>query len=395
MVTHRFLELFPRMVGQAYSLRAHGCSISTLATGLVQYSVISADNLGLVIIWDTKTRRPRVKWQAHQETILTVKQISEKLVLTQLRDSLVKFWNVLESPPKEVFELPINSLNFCNVWYNEGYLFTPASVDSNKFDLYFIDEEMEFSRILAAICPHSLYMGQDDVPIDIQRIDDSAETDPTGSRNDFGIIMRMFYVPETCNLFLGFESGHVMGVHVDLHQKSAAVFYCESVHSPNPVMSLGYVENCLISGSTNNKIFVHDIQASSQHTRRIRLGHSGIQTLLIDPVTTNFLTLGFWDGSIQQIDWKESSPEPRFLLQRQVPRVDVTSTNTTSVNAQESSSLKEAIKLTAMTYLNPQSPKCETSTKKSYRDIIKSKAMNVVPMLFAGYEDGTIIAYTA
>lgn len=161
------------MLSQTYGLRGHGQRIDRLAT--FNNTIVSADSSGSITIWDLTKRRPFQVWKAHSDAILTLVQIDETHLLTHSRDSNVRIWSITDrrriestgmnaiavspdsliedtksnldqqkSPillndsksPEMIFELPVNALNFCNVVQHDKYLITPATTDSEKFDVY-------------------------------------------------------------------------------------------------------------------------------------------------------------------------------------------------------------------------------------------------------------------
>lgn len=117
---------------------------------LLLASLVSADENGWVVWWDLGTKRPLGTWRAHESTIVTVQQMGIHWdadvpqlhrntfgkLLTHGRDNCVRIWDLFRvssfssmdwnlckvlhktrdtARNPDVYEIPVNALNFCNV----------------------------------------------------------------------------------------------------------------------------------------------------------------------------------------------------------------------------------------------------------------------------------------
>lgn len=357
---------------QLFTLRNHKASVTCIASfKLDEVFLVSGDKDGMVIVWDVAVRRNKYIWQGHTDSILSILQWNQYLI-TQARDSSVKIWNFGKNEPEEVLDIPINSLNFCNIAMFSNYLFTPATVDSNNFDCYKIDQDLTISRVIANFDCYKLVHG------DVIEINPDAN-----ARNDFGIIMKLHYVSDY--LIVAFESGDLVVLKVDWNNDvdktsknnrlilnkdpRVSLVYHNSTHSPNPVTCVSFNQT-LFSGSTNKTILNHNIKDNT--SQAITLNNAGVLQII---VLDNTLIVGFWNGLIE-IRYGTNEP---YILSRSTPSESLLDTP------------KANIKLSSLFLYHPQA---KPQTKNSYRNIIKSKRNINSPILFAGYEDGIIAAYS-
>jgi WD40 repeat protein len=371
------------MYKQLFTLKSHTQSVSSVASyHNGQWFIVSGDTDGNLVLWDLTTRRPIITWKGHDGNILSIKQW-HNYIMTQSRDSSLKIWKISDNATKEMFQLPTNSLNFCNFETFQDYVFVPASVDSNNFDCYKINPStFDFTRVISNFDPFSLLYD---------------EVVDSNGRNNFGIIMKLAYIPTKNTLAVAFESGDLLALHIDWNQNEVvttettsatgskivdkllinkdptiSLLYHNSSHSPNPITAMAIGDNSIISGSTNNKIIVHDIENGTFEI--IKVGSSGIQS--IAKLNTSFL-IGYWNGTIEA----RSDSNQLFTISRATPSV----TN--------SETPKSAIKLTSLLLLVPEIIESQTT---SYKQLVQSKRKSIhnSPLLISGYEDGVIVVHS-
>lgn len=282
-----------------FSLRAHAAPV--VAFCVAGDSPASGDASGVVVVWDMRTRRPRLRWKAHQGHIYTLKAVDGGL-LSHGRDNAVRFWDLhdLGSPR---FEMPVNSLNFCNVDSCLQLLATPGTQNADTFDIYRIQGQ-QLARVVAGV-------GSDTAAADL------------GLRGGHGSVMRLLFVDDSL-LFVGYESGVVRGYRVrfpvakqvrqphdafvlnkDAHV--TVVFEC-GLQKPHPVLSLEHDadQNCVFVGSAAQKLLKIDLAALHAAVRTPNLnvsvfntGHHGAQAL---SCSHSHLAVGFWDGAVLVYD---------------------------------------------------------------------------------------------
>lgn len=277
------------------SLRGHKSSVSCIAR--VQDDLVSADRDGWVVLWNLTTKRPRALWKAHQGQILTLKYTAMGL-LTHGRDSELRLWNLSESslrgcssdvsvvgneeePKKPQYEeLPVNALNFCNVDFwelpSEGLkknalVVTPASVDSDNFDVYKISSDGSTFAIQRVIENFAIRFAQS-IKLDLEEINDP---DLILKQRGHGIVMRLRFISENL-LFVGYESGALFGLDIrplvrDLVKKADRLVINTGYkvtlkcalkgHTPLPILSLEYDNDSkvILCGSASKKILRVDL----------------------------------------------------------------------------------------------------------------------------------------
>ncbi|RCK64875.1 ASTRA-associated protein 1 [Candida viswanathii] len=357
-------------MSQQFTLRSHKSSITYIyPSPTIPTELYTADSTGFLIKWDLTTRRPVSSWQAHTDTVLTISSLQGRL-LTHSRDNTIKVWDNTTC----VMEVPCNALNFSNVVVlHDEVLITPASINSNNVDVYRVTLAWGITRLMADVNVHLL------VETGV------VFTDEVGSRNDYGIIMKMHVLDDV--VYVGFESGDVVGLQLVLPQATVknssanndtlvinqsaklVVKYHDATHVPNPVISLLSFKGSLVSGSTTNKVVVHTYPPEV-----LKVEHSGVQAILND--ADKDLIIGFWNGEIR-------CGETR--IHRDVPMVQNSSADDRS---------KSVKKLTFMALLEPKEDEEGVGDgKNKYSLLIRAKKLLTATILLVGYEDGSIVAY--
>lgn len=372
----------------AFTLRGHSSSIVALER--FPKSIISADSSGLVIRWDLPLKRKLYSWQAHLDLILTLQYIGGSHLLTHSRDSHLRIWNLTQDSAIEIFELPVNALNFSNVVSFDEYLITPATINSNNFDIYkLVDDTV--NRVVTNFSAYDLYVKENRVV--------SISNSELG-RNDFGIIMRMDFLAGNI-LSLGFESGHVVVMKIDLleattttsitshttsklvinREPKISLIYASEAHIPNPVTTLTHNGTTVFSGSTNKKVFLHDIATDLSEFKVIKSSSAGIRSLAVRKNSTSVL-IGHWNGTIEEILESNQVLE----IRRDVPVVDLVK----SISNSEAKRIN-SVKLTCMILLEAEKAK---TILGSYKNRAVSRRLNTEDdLIYAGYDDGVIFAY--
>ncbi|KAM9893874.1 hypothetical protein OXX79_009074 [Metschnikowia pulcherrima] len=322
-----------------FSLRAHKAALTCIAHHLG--TIVSSDRDGWIIIWNITSRRPMALWKAHEGHILTLKSTPLGL-MSHGRDSMIRIWNVahnelercskngsdispvgsspaagLPKPPHA--EIPVNALNFCNIDFFDGLLITPATVNSENFDLYKVSDpfgEFNFERLLHNVSPQDIQKSDNLV----EEIDGVSGTD---KRSGHGIVMQTLFVNQNL-FFVGYESGAVYGFrikHANIDKSSEGerlvvfsdynlrVVFSSLDHKPSPVLSLALDQttHVLYTGSASKQLISYDIGHLTGQMRTGKedglmkksshnLRHYGIQCIQI---TNNIVLTGFWDGVIK------------------------------------------------------------------------------------------------
>lgn len=292
----RLPALTPPMAPLRLSLRGHKAPISCIAR--YDDNLVSADRDGWIILWNLRTKRPYAVWKAHEGHILTLKQTAMGL-LSHGRDSNIRLWSLNSAsigncsketsiiaskttPPTPHFEeVPVNSLNFCNVEFwnlgslssdaTSGLVATPATVDSDNFDVYKVTNtkgDFSIQRIV-----ENFSVGN----AEIQKgaVEEVNSPELSLQLRGHGIIMRLLFVAENL-LFVGYESGaifafkleqkvidNVSGKNRTIVNNDVKVQLVMALlgHTPLPVLSLEYdsKRQILYSGSASKKLLCLDV----------------------------------------------------------------------------------------------------------------------------------------
>lgn len=468
------------------SLRGHLNDITCTEPYYVaeNVSLFSADSKGWIIWWDINTRRPNCVWKGHDSNVVTIRQICDGLLLTHSKDSDIKIWdlqifeggsrempdkkyntvlyfnvdsdveesnNILKNELLEKFPLPdnvvvpVNALNYCNVDYSNYHLITPATTDSNNFDIYQIfkpsdqigqslEERLNLKRVASNVDPWKLYKKaihhlnkELGVEFEIGNEDDILK------RDRFGIMMRILFVRDDI-FYIGYESGHLIGFYIDfsgvseiknktattdatspstkasglaglLGSKSKKSFdrtiinkdpeiklvYISDSCSPNPILSLEFDKagNRIICGSTGKQLTFHEIPKDfSQFTEakdceNYNLRHSGIQSI---SVNHGLLVVGFWDGLIKGYN---RDLDEVFKYSKRLPRINVLESNNGQVQPREQES---CMKLCTTKLVIPKERVAVSSN--DYKSLIKRKRdITTTNLLISSYYDGTITIF--
>lgn len=417
---------------QLCTLRGHLNSISCIenVNYTSQSTIITGDENGWIIWWNLNKRVPMGVWKGHDKTILTIKQIDNVRVLTHSKDCEIKIWNLssvkfnsgypdskyndlnyLQSSEDDIRRLlddfplpkfnsiPVNALNFCNVEYCQGLLITPASRDSENFDIYKVtysddnNEDFNLSRIVENFNSHKAYLKTFNILEEIN-------TDE--KRSGFGIIMKIkFITPEI--FYLGYESGHIVQFHIDIPQANVitsnnnktlinqsakvSLTYCNGFHNPNPILSIEIRDmNQLVVGSAAKKVSVHQIHYgntidTSEPTAE-NLKYKGVQALQF---TSNLAVVGFWNGIIK--GFTSNFDNLLFAYENKLPQLSCLTSN----QSNSEDKIETNIKLTNLKIMEPTM----TTTANSYKlKALQRRAITNKLTIISCYNDGNIILFT-
>lgn len=418
---------------RVFSLRGHRAPVSNITQS--GNDLVTADRDGHVIVWDLITKRCKAIWRAHDGHIVTLEKTQWGL-LTHGRDSCIRIWkgpfdkltndvSILSlTPPKpgpstqsllhpetksnlpapDHFEIPVNSLNFCNVAVCGNIIATSATRDSERFDIYQISASLSLLRLVEN---HG------------ELLEDTLE----GTRTGTGIIMRLLFVSESL-LFAGYESGRVRGYRLkrqnvdSVGEKSRLVMnkdmkvtmvMDEAAHVPQPVLTLEYDarKQLLYTGSASKKLKVYSVRhlvgtgnhgtedfgndetedfgeseiGKSQDSELsltsnpdvFNLRHYGIQSLIVG---SNIIA-GFWDGNVliftQELEKLTELERQEEFIQPENEKPD-----------------KITKKLVCLHLWRPENSATLTTRKSQMR----SRKLSSDPLLFVGHGDGLVSAYS-
>ncbi|ODQ71364.1 hypothetical protein LIPSTDRAFT_74010 [Lipomyces starkeyi NRRL Y-11557] len=131
------------------TLRAQSHPINAIAFHSSNLRLVSGDDDGWCIQWSLVTRRPLAVWKSHSAALLTVKWMSDELLLTHGRDNKLYLHRLNDSPldtdipgahdnpdnwrrPWLVTSLDVNALNFCSAaTWGTNRIAVPGTLDSD------------------------------------------------------------------------------------------------------------------------------------------------------------------------------------------------------------------------------------------------------------------------
>lgn len=372
------------METRKFSLRGHKAPVSCVAS--YRNDIVSADRDGWVVWWNLRLKRPHALWQAHTAPIITLESTHLGLV-THGKDSAVRIWNLetagaelardvsaigTECPKPLCYEIPVNSLNFCNVALSGGLLATPGTRDSDAFDIYKVTTD-SLQRV-------------------VENYGLESQSDGT-KRSGNGIVMRLLLLESL--LFVGYESGAVQGYRLknDVVSKGTkndrlilnkdtkvSLVFDEKGHSPLPILTLKYdfATQKLYTGSALKKLIVNSLShlmggtgTSDPEPQVVNLKHAGIQSVDVG----RYLAVGFWDGVVKGYtdDFEEV-----FRLERPVEQIQPEHESESEIGKANKKSL-------CLHIWTP--PPHEDTNRRALRKMEE--------LLFVGYGDGLISAFGA
>ncbi|VEU20561.1 DEKNAAC101424 [Brettanomyces naardenensis] len=213
--------------------------------------------------------------------------------------------------------MPVNMLNFSNVEMQHDWLVTPATQDSNNFDVYEIKPpENSLHRILKGV--DVTKFGNIEEP----KLEDSMGSLGLDNRRGFGIVMKVAWIDDS-HLVVAYENGYVVTFE---HSDSIQAVAFNSALSPEPVTSLLYdgARDILLAASASDKLCI--IKASQRGdttsgTSIHHIRHRGIGDLAVS--TDGTIGLITWDGYARFFHYNEDKTDVDFVfkVKRQMPSI--------------------------------------------------------------------------
>ncbi|AQZ10533.1 ASA1 (YPR085C) [Zygosaccharomyces parabailii] len=296
-----------------YTLRFHKSSVTTLLVlqlpGDPAPVLLSGDATGVLVLWNLITRRPITNYHIENSPQLVALQyIGLALVAVLCKDHKVRIFNLGDLPRwKQVYEIPINTLNFANfVIENLGEAWFRL-ICCNTQDSQFIDIYVFHLSDLHSL--RRVYKGLNFYESLIPLLGDSVKLDK------LGIAMKFV----ECNgvIYCGMESGFVIGFTMtkgktggpedeESGNQSVKIVYVSNVHYPDPVLDMCVTPQFILSSSTGNKIGVHDWRKlsypnSPNDSGRLVLTKDNFKRVPLSQVShvkqvDDFLLLASWSG---------------------------------------------------------------------------------------------------
>lgn len=405
-------------------------------------SLITADESGVLIWWNMATRRPLGIWKAHDDAILTVKQLGLRWksvstcdanapetnqsfgqLLTHSKDGTIKIWKLIDIlnfesleftytgllkkkladdissvMPPLLFEMPVNNLNFSNIDINfSGLQITPATTESEGFDIYSVDltQSEEHQKLRRLVQNYKLRTENEVKNQDVG----VAENADLTKREGTGVIMKIAWLDKD-QFAIGYESGKlvIFRLFSKCGEFRAEEILIDDSLVGNPITSITFdkVHNKLLWASTGSKVCILNLNELTPNI--FELKHKGVSDIAVD-TSTNSVGIITWDGYVRFYDYCENDIL-KFVskTRRRVPAISTSkeavefnndTTQNNAVDMQRASVVKFTIKqvdpsqnkLGQIVYTNGR---CKNLVKRNRENIYGERWM------FVGYHDGNV-----
>ncbi|ANZ77354.1 BA75_04430T0 [Komagataella pastoris] len=385
---------------------------------LLLASLVSADENGWVVWWDLGTKRPLGIWRAHESTIVTVQQMgihwdgdvprlhqnSFGKLLTHGRDNCLRIWDLFRvssfdsmdwnlckvlhktrdtARNPDVYEIPVNALNFCNVAARSEMIATPASLSSENFDIYIVSND-RLDR---------LHSNVDTCEI-LQQNQDSHETDES---RKFGAIMQIIWTGNL-QLVVGYESGIV--ACIQLQKNFIQVVWVNDSHLKYPILGMASTLNRVFTCSASDRIVVNNLK-TGKTVAISKIKHKGISSL---DVTINnniwLVSVTTWDGFSRIYSYDEDSQaavngvlKPSIKLRRVPPKVVPSVKRSSAHQKIELPDLRGRIVKLSKSQNGCNNALVERSDGQSKMILRSSERRVLTRYAFVGYQDGRVATY--
>ncbi|AQZ14182.1 ASA1 (YPR085C) [Zygosaccharomyces parabailii] len=400
-----------------YTLRFHKSSVTTLLVlqlpGDPTPVLLSGDATGVLILWNLITRRPITNY--HIETsprLVALQYIGLASVAVLCKDHKLRIFNIGDLPRwKQVYEIPINTLNFANfvienlgdAWFR---LICCNTQDAESIDIY----------VFHLTDLHSLrrvYKGLKFYESLIPLLGDTVKLDK------LGIAMKFV----ECNgvIYCGMESGFVIGFTMIKAKKtdgpedeepanqSVRIVYVSNVHYPDPVLDLCVTPQFILSSSTGNKIGVHDWRKlsypnSSNENCPLVLTKDNFKRVPLSQVShvkqvDDFLLLASWSGEIVVLD-QHYAFIAKFVKSKSLLQVTENSKGNLQGSSATTLSKENSLncKITSLQGISAVHVRTEAENKAMSATISMGKKRRLQKFIenawcIVSYEDGSIAFY--
>ncbi|KAJ8096567.1 WD40 repeat-like protein [Lipomyces tetrasporus] len=236
------------------TLRAQSNPVTAIAFHSSNLRLVSGDDDGWCIQWSLVTRRPMAVWKSHSAAILTVKWMSDELLLTHGRDNKLYIHRLDNSTldtaipgvdddpdkwrrPWLVASLDVNALNFCSAaTCGSNRIAVPGTLDSNTIDVYDLLPELKrpYKALSAGI--------------------------------KTGIVMSIDLMED--RLIAGYESGHVALFQLSEDGSSNRIYLCKAHSQPLLSVSLHPTDSTFISSSADSNLVKHPLYPQRHSDRK-------------------------------------------------------------------------------------------------------------------------------
>lgn len=269
-----------------YTLRNHTAAVTQLLvvpnypdenniqTDLIP-KLVSADEVGTILVWDMLTRRPIKSISIPSgASIVDIQLLANKYLVCLSKDYTLRILDWFDLKEKPLFEMNVNTMNFANFTISidekeENLTLCCCNTqDSEAIDVYQINiKTSKLTRLFNHVDFYSII--KDNLSITLgKKLPDK-----------LGMIMKFTQDLSSNTIFIGFESGILIGFLID--SDLLKIVYLSTYHFPEPILDLqcvfgsghSKVSGALISSSTNNIIAKHSYPVSDIITNRVKENH--------------------------------------------------------------------------------------------------------------------------
>ncbi|KAK7203261.1 WD40-repeat-containing domain protein [Myxozyma melibiosi] len=241
------LDDYMSSLAASATLRALSNPTTAIAFHRSNIRLVSGDDNGWCVHWSLVTRRPLAIWRSHEDTVLTVKWLSDDLLLTHGRDNKLHVFRLDDLPlstdiptpadsensgkwrkPWLVASIDVNALNFCSAaTLGTNMIAVPGTLDSDTIDVYTLLPTL--ARPYAAIS--------------------------AGVKT--GIVMAIALHADI--LIAGYESGHVAMYQLQDDGVAQLIYLCKAHSQPVLSVAVHALDATVLSSSADSKIVKHPL----------------------------------------------------------------------------------------------------------------------------------------
>lgn len=405
-----------------FTLRYHKSNVTTLLVFHLSEEpapvLLSGDATGVIVLWDLITRRPIANYRiANDPQIVAFQYLEPSLVAVLCKDHKLRIL-CIESLPrwKQVYEIPVNTLNFANFllqklesnWFR---LICCNTEDSEAIDVYIfhlsnlnslkrVHKKLRFFEKVAPLVGDELGLEK------------------------LGIVMR--FVELDGVIYCGLESGFVIGFkffdsvseNFDDEASQTSCFtleivYISNANYPNPILDLCAAPGYILSSSTDDKVGIHkwqqlcgltspNIQHSSILENELKLTKNNFKRIPVTEVShlkqlDDCLLLGSWSGETTVLD-RQDALISKFVKSKSMLEVTENSKGNLQGNGNVAKSGSRNCKISSLEGISGAEVRKGTDSNLLDPPIQMGRRRRVETFMqsswcIIGYDDGSIAFY--
>ncbi|KAI8882206.1 WD40 repeat-like protein [Backusella circina FSU 941] len=269
-----------------YIFRGHTAVVNNVTFIRHDEYFVSCDMEGWIFIWNIKTRRPVLKWKAHESSCMFVRVTDDnETLISQGRDNMIHIWQLPLSfnettKPGLTHSIPYSAVNFCKIscYTNEHITFmcSPSFKSIALFNIFDLTNQKWL-------------------------IQDAGDNEKLGAC----MAVELFGTPDHLFVLAGYESGSTALWEVT--KNKSMLLWSQKEHN-EPVLSLSMdsIRSVGISSAADNQLCKYSVETGDV-IRKITVKKSGLDTLKIRN-DNMILGTGGYDGRIRIFSYKTMKP---------------------------------------------------------------------------------------